>query len=68
MCSSDTGLLFWGWREDRQEYVLNFGSVHKCANFDAVRDWAFSRNTDANSLPPNVYIGNEQRTKEAMGE
>jgi len=67
MCNSDTGLLFWSWHEKVQEYVLNFGSMHKCANFDAVRDWAFSRNTDADNLPSNVYIGNELRTKEPVG-
>ena len=68
MCKSDTGLLFWAWREDRQEYVLNMGSVHKCANFDAVREWAFSRNSDADNLPPNVFTGVERTTKEAMGK
>ncbi|KAF2799287.1 hypothetical protein K505DRAFT_389731 [Melanomma pulvis-pyrius CBS 109.77] len=44
MCTVDVGVLGQVWyqpgRKDQVEPFVDFNTMHKCRNFDAIRDWA----------------------------
>lgn len=43
LCNADTTPNVWKWDEERQISFPHFDSIHTCRNFDAIRDWAKSR-------------------------
>ena len=53
MCTVDTGVLgqVW-WNLERPEAYIDFNTMHKCKNFDAIRQWAEERQLPE-KIPPD---------------
>jgi hypothetical protein len=54
MCTVDIGVLGQVWYQPPEEApqpFVDFNTVHKCRNFDNIRDWA-----EKHQLPPVVEI------------
>jgi hypothetical protein len=49
MCTVDTGLMgqVW-WNSEQPAAFVDFNTQHKCKNYEAIRQWAESR-----QLPPS---------------
>jgi len=55
MCTVDTGLLgqVW-WDRSHPKAFVDFNTVHKCKNFDAIRQWAEER--QISETVPNDFL------------
>ncbi|KAL5118838.1 hypothetical protein ACEQ8H_003160 [Pleosporales sp. CAS-2024a] len=57
MCTVDVGVLGQVWYQppgSDVEAFVDFNTVHKCRNFDAIRDWAEKHQLpDENEIPPD---------------
>lgn len=57
MCTVDVGVLGQVWYQppDRPlQAFVDFNTVHKCRNFDAIRDWAEKHQLpDKENTPPD---------------
>lgn len=42
-CDADVGVVTYNWVEGKPNPIPNFNTVHKCRNFDAVKDWAHEK-------------------------
>jgi hypothetical protein len=55
MCTVDVGVLGQVWYQPEgktPEAFVDFNTVHKCRNFDAIRDWAEKHQLpDVNDIP-----------------
>lgn len=54
MCTVDVGVLGQVWYEPEGKQLqgfVDFNTVHKCRNFEAIRDWA-----EQHQLPPNQDV------------
>ena len=43
MCSSDVTPIPWAWSEKDQQLLPVATGIHKCRDFEAVREWASQR-------------------------
>lgn len=39
MCQADTGLITYAWVPFSDHPTPDFNTMHKCRNFDAIREW-----------------------------
>lgn len=68
MCNADPAVTVWQWREDLQMHWINFGTLHTCRNFDAIKDWTVKRHLTREQIPDDVFAARatdrEGRNKE----
>lgn len=39
-CASNTGSVYYYWRDDLSQWVPNMENTHQCRDFDAILQWA----------------------------
>lgn len=54
MCSSDITANGFDWLPEKKYLMPRLNTVHKCRNFDRIREWAFQRFVPLNNLQSNV--------------
>jgi hypothetical protein len=57
MCTADTGVLgqVW-WNVEKPTPFVDFNTQHRCKNFDALRQWAESRQLPPSEDAPKDYL------------
>jgi hypothetical protein len=53
-CNSDVTANGFDWRDDIKYMMPRINTVHKCRNFDKIKEWAFERFVPLNNLQSNV--------------